>query len=331
MSSSSWTAVRVARGNGSRRESSEGSSAWGFSSRSHAPSQGQKKDSNVQAIYGIDKYVPEAEREPTITLDTQRKTRRDLGNAEKAIVRAAMIVTGACGLMGIVFPHLSPVCAFAIAAYNLCAWLRIKHIWRVNTPPSVPVYDIEGLRHYPHVFMDGEHVSITEKIHGCNARFVHTGDRLFIGSRTQFKMDEANVWARIAKEYSLETILAKHPNMVLFGEVYGAVQDLRYGHQDDVRFVAFDVMDLKTREYLHVKEFEAFCDRYTLPRVPVLYEGPWYPDLAKLAEGKTTMPCADHVREGIVVKPMIERHQAGLGRVFLKLPGEGYLLRKGQQ
>jgi len=36
----------------------------------------------------------------------------------------------------------------------------------------------------------------------------------------------------------------------------------------------------------------------------------------------------NHVREGIVVKPLTERWSSTIGRVFLKQPGEGYLLRK---
>jgi len=63
--------------------------------------------------------------------------------------------------------------------------------------------------------------------------------------------------------------------------------------------------------------------------VPTLYRGPWSESLRYLAEGKTTMPGADHVREVFVVKPIKERMMRGLGRVFLKFVGEGNLLRKG--
>jgi len=31
----------------------------------------------------------------------------------------------------------------------------------------VPTYDVEGFKNYPNVFKDGEHVFVTEKIHGC--------------------------------------------------------------------------------------------------------------------------------------------------------------------
>ena len=38
---------------------------------------------------------------------------------------------------------------------------------------------------------------------------------------------------------------------------------------------------------------------------------------------------ADHVREGFVVKPTAECFDDRIGRVILKMVGEGYLLRKG--
>ena len=52
--------------------------------------------------------------------------------------------------------------------------------------------------------------------------------------------------------------------------------------------------------------------------VPVLYEGPF--DMARLAErtdGRTSLK-ADHIREGVVVRPQEERESDGLGRVVLK-------------
>ena len=48
-------------------------------------------------------------------------------------------------------------------------------------------------------------------------------------------------------------------------------------------------------------------------------------------EGMSVMPKAKHVREGIVIKPTVERYDNHFGRVILKLPGEGYLTRKGAQ
>ena len=60
-----------------------------------------------------------------------------------------------------------------------------------EAPPKgwvFPVYtDIEGMRRYPDIIQPGEQVVLTEKIHGANARFVHDGERLWVGSHTQIK------------------------------------------------------------------------------------------------------------------------------------------------
>jgi hypothetical protein len=51
--------------------------------------------------------------------------------------------------------------------------------------------------------------------------------------------------------------------------------------------------------------------------------------LATLAEGNTTLPGAKHVREGVVIRPVVYRFAKALGgRAILKLHGEGYLTRK---
>jgi RNA ligase (TIGR02306 family) len=205
--------------------------------------------------------------------------------------------------------------------------------------PSVPVYDIEGYRKYRDLFQEGEPVYVTEKIHGCNARYVFTDDEFFVGSRQYFvKETEGNVWWEIAKVYELEEICRVNPDMVIFGEIYGDVQDLKYGHKQGERsFTCFDVMDLQTGKYLDVEEFLKFCDDYELSTPPRFFmENGWNREEAeKLAEGeswvsKNTAPfIPTHVREGIVIKPMVERFDRRVGRVFLKLVGQGYLLRKG--
>lgn len=47
-----------------------------------------------------------------------------------------------------------------------------------------------------------------------------------------------------------------------------------------------------------------------------------------LAEGKSVVPGAKHVREGVVVRPVKERQHRNTGRVVLKWVGVGYLDRK---
>lgn len=201
---------------------------------------------------------------------------------------------------------------------------------------TAPIYDVESFRKYKGFFEPGERVVATEKVHGCNARFVFQdapeGPRLFVGSRQFFlKETEADVWWKIARKYGLEATLAHNTDMVLFGEVFGQVQDLKYGStaEDPLKFVAFDVFDKKKGRYLDVDDFQAFCRGIAVPTAPVLYDGPFdLVALEPLAQGKSLL-APDQIREGFVVKPAVERFDRRLGRVMAKLVGEAYLLRKG--
>ena len=196
----------------------------------------------------------------------------------------------------------------------------------------MPAYtDIEGLRRWPDVLQAGEEVVATEKVHGANGRFVFVDGRLWVGSRTRLKRESpGSLWWRAAHQHSLAEKLAAHPGVALYGEVYGAVQDLRYGARpNEVRLILFDALDTRTLRYLDYDDFTALAARLGLPVVPVLHRGPWGEEVRALANGASTLPGAAHTREGFVVRPTKERWHPLLGRVVLKLIGEDYLLRKG--
>lgn len=197
-------------------------------------------------------------------------------------------------------------------------------------PGVMPVYtDIEGLRRWRDVIREGEEVVLSEKIHGANARFVHDGERLWIGSRTQIrKVEGDSIWSIAAREYNLADVLARVPHIAIYGEVYGQVQDLRYGIERGVKIALFDAFDCKTHRYLDFDDFCALADSLGLPRVPVFYRGGWREELIHHCNGRTTMAGADHCREGFVVRPTRERFHLNLGRVVLKMVGEDYHLRK---
>jgi RNA ligase (TIGR02306 family) len=197
--------------------------------------------------------------------------------------------------------------------------------------------DIEGLRRHPDVLTAGEEVVITEKLHGASARYVHDGERLWVGSRTCVKRDMPGVlWWEVAREMELAERLALEPKKVFFGEVFGQVQDLKYGHQQGGRyqhckasFRVFDVFDVESGRYLDQIEAENCARVVGLTWVPTLYRGSWNPEMIdELAEGRTTILGADNVREGFVIKPIRERYDDQVGRVILKMHGQGYLLRK---
>lgn len=191
---------------------------------------------------------------------------------------------------------------------------------------SVEVND--GVHRYERVsrFKDMD-VVVTEKIHGANARYVYKDGRLWVGSRERVKgKSPDSIWWKAAEYHKLEEKLKQLPNVVLFGEVYGGVQNLRYDLDREVRFRAFDMFDLTTGRYLDFQDFRERCVQLDIPMVPILYEGPWTPDIEKLCDGQSAI--ASHHREGFVIKPVVEQFDDRIGRLILKSIGNEYRQNK---
>lgn len=201
---------------------------------------------------------------------------------------------------------------------------------------AIPHYDIDSLRKYISCLQDNEEIILTEKLHGSNAAFCHDGERLWVKSRNFYKkMDEDDPWWDIALRYDLATKLAKFPNKVFFGEMYGSVKGFRYdcvieagAMHTKIRF--FDIWDVKQLRYVGYDEFATTVHEAGLETVPELYRGPWlgkdvmYP----YAEGLTTLG-GKHIREGFVLRTINERYEPRLdSRMQVKLVGEGYNLQK---
>jgi RNA ligase (TIGR02306 family) len=230
-----------------------------------------------------------------------------------------------------------------------------------------PTYDLDSLRRYVYVFEDGEEVWITEKIHGCNARYTWQ-DRGFlefykhglrlgntyvsvrgitrlprearylrVGSRNLWKRFDPS-WDTIGKvtdvwwEAALRTptvarYLEANPGYAIYGEVYGKVQDLQYGLPNRVALAVFDIRR-PDGSYIAAPGMFSICGEWDIPTVPLVGVGDF--DIARieaLAEGPSLVTGADHTREGIVVKPMRERYDNAVGRVALKLVGSSYYER----
>ena len=199
-------------------------------------------------------------------------------------------------------------------------------------PPCLaPAYtDIESLRRYRHVLAPGEPIIATEKIHGANARYLIHDGALHCGSRTRWKReDERSIWWRAARQAEMAERLPA--GFVFYGEVYGQVQDLRYGASGgEVRFRAFDVLEVVSGHYLDHVEAMRVCFEAGLEVAPVLYAGPYNFDaLADIAERDSIVDGCGGIREGVVVRPIAERFHERVGRVIFKLHSQRYLLRKG--
>lgn len=179
-------------------------------------------------------------------------------------------------------------------------------------------FDVEALANFPGVISDGEDVLVTEKIHGANARYLVEGSVFFMGSRTRWlKPDVAHHWKRAADaDPRIEAWCRAHPGVVLYGEVYGAVQSLKYGLKPGhVGFAAFAASD--RGEWIDTL---TLLDDDSLPTAPLVYRGPFSDVVLSLAEDDSSVPGADagHMREGLVIVPERERRDEKIGRVALK-------------
>src|SRR5579863_319945 len=212
----------------------------------------------------------------------------------------------------------------------------------VASPPSgvyAPMYDVETVYKYANLFESGELVYVTEKLDRQNARFVATvGSNesyversesgrvqtctnvdMHAGSRKEWKKKEGGSnWWRVQEQNPwIPKWCFDNQEQVLYGENFGWVADLKYGaRQGQLWFRAFDI--LNGTEWMDAEPFRAALAPDL--RVPDFGIMPFdFEKLQKLADGPSLIKGANHMREGIVIKPLKERRHYKLGRVFVKM------------
>jgi RNA ligase (TIGR02306 family) len=204
-----------------------------------------------------------------------------------------------------------------------------------NHPLFQRYTDIENLRNFPDVFAPGEEVVVTEKIHGTSGRIGWVEGALLAGSHgLQRKRPEPEAMATNTYWFPatlepvrslLDELRQREAVAILYGEIYGSrVQSLHYGKRDGLGFAAFDI--LTGEHFLDYDDFAALCQRHGVETVPLLDRGPFSLErIAELSRGQTTLP-DQHIREGVVVKPVKERFDPQVGRAILKYLSDDYLL-----
>lgn len=221
-------------------------------------------------------------------------------------------------------------------------------------------YDIESITKYPNILKDGEPVRITEKIHGTQLRALFTLDNLG-GEPITFNVDNISIFVYVSSKglgdrglcfkdnennkhniylraihnsiteeglRYIKGLLEHYKSVTLYGELFGNTQDLHYGIKpnEENKLNIFDVA--ADRQMIDDYTIDLACEGLNIPRVPVLYKGPYSHDIVKqLTDGKSTYD-KNQIREGVVITPLIERENAEIGRVILKSVSEDYKLRK---
>lgn len=196
----------------------------------------------------------------------------------------------------------------------------------------VPKFDVDSFQRYAAAFEEGEDVVVTEKIHGTSARYVFCAatQTLSVGSRTNWWQEDAgNIWWRALRACpAIEAFCRAYPDIVLFGEVFGQVQSLKYGAgKNDVFFAAFAAFAaLKGIDWIDWSTLKLLCDEHSVPLVPHVFSGPLcVSDLYAMAESDSRWLGANHLSEGVVVVPAKERVDDRIGRVCLKVVSNRYL------
>ncbi|MEV5878210.1 RNA ligase (ATP) [Streptomyces sp. NPDC052101] len=217
-----------------------------------------------------------------------------------------------------------------------------------SAPGLLPWVDIENVQRYPDIFAPGEPVVLTEKLHGsaCLLTYVAEEGRVYVSSKgfgaksLALKEDPRNLYWRAMRGHGVAEAAARlcarlgATRVGIFGEVYGAgVQDLSYGadgRRETLGYAAFDVsaeIDGTVRWLDAAQLLEG-----ELPVVPRLYAGPYDIErVLEFASGRETVSGRGlHLREGVVIRPAVERYSAVTGgRAIAKAVSPAYLTRKG--
>lgn len=210
--------------------------------------------------------------------------------------------------------------------------------------PLFPKYtDIENMRSYPHVFHEGEQVVATEKIHGTNVRvgaIVENGEIvLMAGSRTLRRAEPIGSYDGNPYWFPLSIPSVRHllvhavengaKQVVLYGETFGSkIQAYDYGTKA-LGFRAFDL--IIDGEWLNSDVFTSMCSLYWVDTVPVIYRGPFSIDTIRDVSNGKSLVGGTHGREGVVVRPIMERFNPTIGRTILKYVGDDYLFGKASK
>jgi RNA ligase (TIGR02306 family) len=229
----------------------------------------------------------------------------------------------------------------------------VGDVFVVGQPLTVN-FDVEDIKAHPDIIHLGEEVEFREKLHGVftGVSLIPVSDALpeafgeehnilvyskGLGAQgmayadTQGNSKLPHVRSTLELRARLEEYSLDDPSpLTIMGETFGpGVQDLHYGTKVQFRIFAACRGYRGDQKFLGANDLRDLAARLGIEMVPVLYRGPFsWEALAEHTSGPTAMD-AKHIREGVVVTPVLEREDMRLGRVALKSVSEKYLLRKG--
>ncbi len=231
--------------------------------------------------------------------------------------------------------------------------LRVE---KYHQNPNFPIYyKFPNLKNIPYLFNENDHVEITRKIHGTNARYgIVKKNKLsiwnkiksflgfdlgwsnfefIVGSHNVEKMPNSqgyysdNVWHEIAKKYNIKNelwdlvknkFIYENPlcsGIVIYGEIYGKGIQKNYDYNLDE--IKFCVFDIEfEKEYLNLNFARKLTeDILDLPYVEVLYDGLYSEEIKNKFVFNNFIENTKVPHEGIVIKH-IDGNRAKVAKVI---------------
>ncbi|MFH1288023.1 MAG: RNA ligase family protein, partial [bacterium] len=171
---------------------------------------------------------------------------------------------------------------------------------------------------------------ISIKIDGTSTSFIHCDGEFDICSRNlSFIENEENLYWKIFKKYDLENKLKSLGNFCLQGELAGPGIQKNPMHLKEVDVFLFNIYDINNKKYLAYNDFINTSKQLGLKTVSIIDDNFTFShtieQLLELAKGN--YPCTNIPREGIVIRPVIEKYSNILeGRLSIKVINNDYLL-----
>ncbi len=204
-----------------------------------------------------------------------------------------------------------------------------------NFPGFIPKTDEIRVQSAPEVLTEifATPYAITLKYDGTSATYcVDPRDGQFLACGRNYSISEGDsFYWRIARQYDLPANLAAHPTIAIQGEICGPGIQKNRLELKQIALFAFNVYDFANRRYLDHDEAREFLAQIEVPAVETLETGESFGhnqnSLLALAEGK--YPGTTNEREGLVVRPLHERHSEVLaGRLSFKAISNRFLLKE---
>jgi putative ATP-dependent DNA ligase len=146
---------------------------------------------------------------------------------------------------------------------------------------------------------------VEEKIDGYNVRIVRWQGEVLAFTRggfaCPFTLD------RLSDLADLEELFEEAPDAVLCAEIAGPGNPYMTAqarpYTDDVALFAFDLMALDDHGPRHLRELDALCARYEVPRAPQLLRMPVYDEGSGAALATLALDLDARGAEGMILKP----------------------------